>query len=259
MPISTPAHLVERYHQDEDHFQHVLKHLFVPAVQKAELEPIEPMAEGGEVIQARIIEQLEKADLVLCDVSSLNPNVFFELGIRTALDRPVCLVKDQETHDVPFDIGVINHHEYSSEIVPWKLDDEIEALAAHLKKSVKDEKPHNSLWKHFGISTRAPSLTDLQGGSDTAQFGELLLSNIEALRKEVRSGRSRSLHDLHFDLGGRLRRARIQKGLSTSELAERANVAPRLIHMAEKGTLLGSDKLSRIAEQLGVELTSENY
>lgn len=40
---------------------------------------------------------VEEADMVLCDMSRLNANVFFELGIRTALDRPAALVKDDQT------------------------------------------------------------------------------------------------------------------------------------------------------------------
>jgi len=90
MPISTPKHLVGSYSGGEDHFIHVLDHLFVPAIEKVGLNPIPPIAEGSDIIHARIIENIEKTDLILCDMSTLNPNVFFELGIRTAVDKPVC-------------------------------------------------------------------------------------------------------------------------------------------------------------------------
>jgi len=45
------------------------------------------------LIHAEIIRNIENADLVLCDMSCLNPNVFFEFGIRTSLNKPVSVVK----------------------------------------------------------------------------------------------------------------------------------------------------------------------
>lgn len=93
MPISTPKLLAETY-KDPDHFSHVLKYLFTPALEMANYEVIPPAAAGADVIHASIIKNLEEADLVLCDISALNPNVFFELGVRTSLDRPVALVRD---------------------------------------------------------------------------------------------------------------------------------------------------------------------
>ena len=80
MPITTPEATVPRYGGDADHFEHVLDHLFVPAVERAGYEPIPPIAEGSDLIHARIITNLDEADLVLCDMSCLNPNVFLSLG-----------------------------------------------------------------------------------------------------------------------------------------------------------------------------------
>src|ERR1035441_5058521 len=97
MPISTPADMLPLYSNDADHFKHVLERLFIPAVKKAGLEPIPPKSRGSDIIHAKIIKSLETAELVLCDISTLNPNVFFELGVRTALNNPVCYVKDDAT------------------------------------------------------------------------------------------------------------------------------------------------------------------
>src|ERR1035441_11085965 len=77
MPISTPLDWVSKYSADADHFKHVLSHLFIPALEKAGYTPIPPIAKGAELIHAGIIRNIEKADLVLCDMSTLNPNVFF--------------------------------------------------------------------------------------------------------------------------------------------------------------------------------------
>ena len=82
MPITTPNAGLPDYQNDKDHFSHVLEYLLVPSIEKAGLEAIRPLATGGDVIHGVIIQNLESTDLVLCDMSTLNANVFFELGIR---------------------------------------------------------------------------------------------------------------------------------------------------------------------------------
>ena len=101
MPISTPQSGQGPY--QANHFTNILVHLFNPAIRDVEYEPISPLHKGSELIHADILRNLHEADLVLCDMSSLNANVFFELGIRTALDKPVCLVVDDKTPQTPFD------------------------------------------------------------------------------------------------------------------------------------------------------------
>jgi len=155
MPISTPKDVAGDYSGDEAHFVHVLDHLFIPAIESAGLTPLKPIMTGADLIHAEIIKRLEEADLVVCDMSRLNANVFFELGIRTALDRPAALVKDDKTAQVPFDTGVINYHTYDSSLSPWKLDDEIQALSAHLQETARRAEGRNALWRYFGLTQRA--------------------------------------------------------------------------------------------------------
>jgi hypothetical protein len=113
MPVTTPEEYSEKFN-DSAHFSHVLDHLFTPAIQDAGYRVIPPASTGSDLIQAEIIRNLEQADLVLCDMSSLNPNVFFELGIRTALDRPIVIVRDNLTPKIPFDINAINNLTYEA-------------------------------------------------------------------------------------------------------------------------------------------------
>lgn len=89
-PISTQAERAVLYLNDPDHCEYVIEHLLVPAVEKAGFEPVKPKAKGANLIHAEIVKNLQTAALVLCDMSGLNPNVFFELGIRTAMNKPIC-------------------------------------------------------------------------------------------------------------------------------------------------------------------------
>jgi len=150
MPITTPFSYIQNYNGDSDHFTNILSHLFTPALEKAGFETISPKSTGSELIHADIIANLSTSDLVLCDISMVNPNVFFEFGIRCALDKPVALVKDDKTEKVPFDIGIINLHTYKSAPI-WDKDEEIERLSVHIKESYDKSKDHNALWKYYGI------------------------------------------------------------------------------------------------------------
>ena len=116
MPISVPPDRLGTYSNQPDHFLHVAEYLFRPAVEAAGYEFRTPAAQHAEIIQAGIIESLGEADLVLCDISTWNPNVFYEFGIRCALDKPVAMIKDNTTERIPFDTAMVNCHTYSAEL-----------------------------------------------------------------------------------------------------------------------------------------------
>ncbi len=67
--------------------------------------------DAGGTIHGRIVQNVYKNEIVVCDVSGRNPNVLFELGLRIAFDRPVVLIKDDET-EFAFDIGPLEHLVY---------------------------------------------------------------------------------------------------------------------------------------------------
>jgi hypothetical protein len=185
MPITTPQQHIGAYGGDTDHFPHVLEFLFKPAISKIDYTPIPPVAEGANLIHAGIIEQLETADLVLCDISTLNANVFFELGIRTALDKPVCIVRDALVVHLPFDTGIINHHVYDHSLSPWTLGNEIESLSQHLTATINNSGNRNPLWKYFGLTARArPS----EPGSSVEGRIDLLSLQIESLQQQLSEG-----------------------------------------------------------------------
>ena len=183
MPITTPDEFVATYGNNLDHFQRVYECLFKPAIEKAGFEAVPPDAEGAEIIHARIINLLETADLVLCDMLINNENVFLELGIRIPLNKPVCLVKDDITTRIPFDTSIINHHEYSSDLRPWKMEEEIEELAKHISRSYENSNGSNTLWKYFGLSNIAEQHKD---ADDDNKF-DFIIRQLEALREMIRS------------------------------------------------------------------------
>ncbi|PKU52173.1 hypothetical protein [Lysinibacillus fusiformis] len=99
-------------------------------------------SEDVTLIQKTIIQRIYEDDIVIVDVSSKNPNVMFELGVRLAFDRPFILLKDDLT-DYIFDISSIHHINYRrdlryKDIVDVKNQIKSKLLATY-KKSLEEE------------------------------------------------------------------------------------------------------------------------
>lgn len=209
MPVTTPKEMVDDYSGDTEHFKNVLEHLFIPAIEKAGFNPIPPITKGSPIIQAEIIKHLAEADLVLCDMSILNPNVFYEFGIRTALDKPVALVIDDKTQDVPFDTSMINYHKYSSSPT-WVLEKEIDNMVEHINNASKKAEGKNSLWKYFGIAQTGSFRPEDATVEDKIN---LILSAIMELKKEKELGEIFDINDDFITSTEKIYRKRLNEAL----------------------------------------------
>lgn len=118
---------------DKGYFDEVLKHLITPAAVQAGFTAKTAKKAGSEVIQATIINDLDAADLVIVDLTEHNPNVLFELGIRIAFDKPVCIIRASGTSAI-FDIDhMLRVYDYNSNLWKSTLEIDIPALAEHIK------------------------------------------------------------------------------------------------------------------------------
>lgn len=98
---------------DIGHFDRVYEDIFKPAIEKAGFKPFRvDDSKSSNVIHVNIIKRLIEAPMAICDLSTKNPNVMYELGIRQAFDKPVVLVGDNNPGEI-FDVNGINTHQYS--------------------------------------------------------------------------------------------------------------------------------------------------
>lgn len=82
------------------------KHVIRPAVQEAGLKCIR----ADEIVHAGVIDvpmykQLLTADVVIADLSTYNPNAFYELGVRHALRPFTTIVISENQLKYPFDVN----------------------------------------------------------------------------------------------------------------------------------------------------------
>jgi hypothetical protein len=206
MPIQTPSHLVATYGDDPDHFMHVLEELFVPAIEEAGMTALRPISSGSEVIHSDIIDALQSADLVLVDLSSLNPNVLFEFGVRTSLNKPACPIRDDQTPNIPFDAGSLNTPVYRSQLQAWITKEEVPKLSKHLSTSLERSNGQNALWKHFGFKKQAEAPAPPKTNED--KF-DAVISELALLRQRLTDTRSPQSADDAYASGVRRTNARI--------------------------------------------------
>jgi hypothetical protein len=251
MPVTTPAPYADDL-RDHDHFGHVLRHLFTPALEQAGFTVIPPKMLGAALIHAEIIRHLEQADLVLADLSSYNANVFFELGIRTSLDRPVVLVKDGRTTVIPFDLGTINVLTYDESLATWTLDDEIRRLAEHVGNVSVDADSGNAMWQYFGLTKRGGPT---EAGSLEAKVN-LLLTEVTKLRLGANRATA-GLDAVHqLELFESVVRATLEgRGTARFEILPSDGPGDIDVHIWGPVDLLIDSRIRDLGEQLGVSVS----
>lgn len=119
--------------------------VFEPAIRKAGLTPARADSEifgTGKIID-QIWKGITEAKVLVAELTTRNPNVFYELGLAHALNKPVVLVAGKE-EDVPFDLRHIRVIYYDTTDPYWgqKLVDKVaENILSALKK------PEEALFK----------------------------------------------------------------------------------------------------------------
>ena len=119
--------------------------VYKPAIEKAGLKPVRADNEifgSGKIID-QIWSEINSAKVLVAELTSRNPNVFYELGLSHALQKPVVLVSSNE-EDVPFDLHHIRVIYYDVTDPFWgtKL---IDKIAENVLSAIKN--PEEAIFK----------------------------------------------------------------------------------------------------------------
>ena len=121
------------------HFLRVYEHIIKPAVIKAGFEPMRAdEVKQTNVIVIDILKRIINSDMAICDLSSRNPNVLYELGIRQAFDLPVTLIKDEQTNRI-FDIQGFRDFEYNSNLRIDEVNHAVNELCEIIKSTFEQK------------------------------------------------------------------------------------------------------------------------
>lgn len=124
--------------------------IYKPAIEKANLMPVRADNEifGAGKIMDQVWSGINSAKVLVAELTTKNPNVFYELGIAHALRKPVVLVSSNED-DVPFDLKHIRVIYYDKNDPFWgqKL---LNKVAENIISAIKN--PEEAVFKMSELS-----------------------------------------------------------------------------------------------------------
>ncbi len=171
MPISDP----EGY--ETGHFKCVYEDILRPAIEAAGYEAFRvDEQKSSNLIQVSIIEEIINAPMAVCDLSTRNPNVLFELGIRQAFDLPVVLVQEEGTKRI-FDISNINTIDYRSKLIYREVIDDRTKIKEGIESTRDSKNGINSIIKLLQVGKKAELNNDTMTENQELKFMMMSLAN----------------------------------------------------------------------------------
>ena len=133
------------------------------------------------VIHKSIIQNLYTDEIAICDVSGLNSNVMFELGMRLAFDKPTVVVKDDKIR-FSFDTSPIQHVGYRRDLRFEDIRQFILELSNKLKSThsaSQNDPSYSPFVRNFG-SFKLPQMA-----TETVAFDVYAVEQLKMLEKSV--------------------------------------------------------------------------
>lgn len=219
------------------HWGHVYENIIYPSCEMAGYQAVRAdEVKATNLIHLDILKNLIDAPIAICDLSSRNPNVLFELGIRQAFDKPVVLIQEVGTPKI-FDIAPLRYLEYSKEMkyhdvlqIQKELKEAIEATAA----ADGETGNVNSIVKLLALSNPA-KIPDLKGNKEELAFGVLQAEMREvrklmefSLNERGRVPRRNSISAIEYErISNQLEKIQVTKRMSFPERMDMLNMLIR--------------------------------
>jgi hypothetical protein len=165
-----------------------------PVLEGLEFDVVAPhqMADPGSITR-QVVQHLLEADLVVANLTSLNPNVMYELAVRHCARLPIVIVADSRTK-LPFDISDQRAVFFTNDMAGVK--DVKQELPAKIEAALKDKEPDNPVYQY----AMQKVMKDVVAKGDVEKY---LLEEVGSLKSAV-SAIASSMHNLEdsFPLSG---------------------------------------------------------
>lgn len=159
----------------QGHFKRVYEYIIKPACQNAGYEAMraDDTVKTNDIV-SDIIKKIIDSDMAICDLSSRNPNVFYELGLRHAFNLKTTLIKDKKTSRA-FDIAGLRSVEYDENLRVDEVEKAIKAIADAITETEKmNSEEANSTIQLLGLSAPAKKVEiKAMSGENATIMGEL--------------------------------------------------------------------------------------
>lgn len=148
-------------------------------IRKAGLQPANVWEGVNDRISKRIVSNIFRQDIVVADISDLNPNVMLELGLRLASKKPTVIVYEHGGK-IPFDIGDVGALPYPGDLNILEMETFLEKFSALL----------NARLAAFADGTYEPYLGDvvvevLEPQTKEVSIGEAVLERLEEMARRM--------------------------------------------------------------------------
>ena len=161
-------------------FDKVYRVLIQRAIHNVNMQPLRAdETEGSRVIHADMFKDLRDRPIVLADLSLLNPNVFYELGIRHVMSPTgtVLMANEETVKKLPFDIALsrVITYRYDGKHMDW---DEVERIVPQLQAAIEEAKrgsPDSPVYAFLEtvLSPSALKKDDIPGDDDSRKGSDL--------------------------------------------------------------------------------------
>jgi hypothetical protein len=166
------------------------------------------------LIDSQVIDALLNSELVIADLSTLNPNVFYEIGIRHMAQKPIIHMHIAGGDRIPFDVSLFRTIEFSRlrprdlEVARARLQ---EAVSAVLADGYEVDNP---------VTKARGRLQFAEHATPEQQIIADRLESIERRLVGIERDHSSSLYT-HGTTGNHALEIRIPPSASTEELAKK--------------------------------------
>lgn len=232
---------------DDEHFTLVYEDIIKPAIEANNMKPIRAdETKNTNLIQLDILKRIIETPIAICDMSSKNPNVFYELGMRQAFDMPTVLIKDESTN-APFDISGLRYITYNKNMKHRDVKNAIQELKKCIEEtySKKDDKAEiNSLIRLMDLATPAKFNTiGISESEKIERLQELELQDIKvSVNKltKIQENMSQAISDIRNNIS---HNNQIKEKYNTDDLSENSKKWLELLKKTSEKNLIMPDIL----------------